>query len=54
MVILTPAYALVLGVMASIAAHFGDLFVSGAKLLFPGKRQRQVITPGHGGFFGPF
>ncbi|HOB11796.1 MAG TPA: phosphatidate cytidylyltransferase [Syntrophomonadaceae bacterium] len=53
MVTLTHAYALVLGVVASIAAHFGDLFMSGVKRLFQVKDSGWFL-PGHGGVLDRF
>jgi len=45
---LSPAYALVLGMAASIMAQLGDLTVSGMKRYFGVKDSGRII-PGHGG-----
>ncbi len=53
MVNLINAYALVLGVLASVAAQFGDLFMSGVKRFFQVKDSGHLI-PGHGGVLDRF
>lgn len=47
------AYALALGVSASILAQFGDLFISGLKRYFQVKDSGKIL-PGHGGILDRF
>jgi phosphatidate cytidylyltransferase len=47
------AYALLLGIGASILAQLGDLFISGAKRFFQVKDSGKII-PGHGGVLDRF
>lgn len=48
-----PAYAILLGALVSIAAQFGDLFMSGIKRYFNIKDSGNII-PGHGGILDRF
>lgn len=48
-----PAYALLLGIGASILAQLGDFFISGAKRFFRVKDSGKII-PGHGGVLDRF
>lgn len=50
---LNNAYVLVLAVLASIAAQFGDLFISSMKRYF-GVKDTGTIIPGHGGVLDRF
>ncbi|MDI9481206.1 MAG: phosphatidate cytidylyltransferase [Syntrophomonadaceae bacterium] len=53
MVNLISAYALLLGVLTSVAAQFGDLLMSGIKRFFQVKDSGHII-PGHGGVLDRF
>lgn len=48
-----PAYALLLGIGASILAQLGDFFISGIKRFFQVKDSGKII-PGHGGVLDRF
>lgn len=50
---LNDAYILVLALLASVAAQFGDLFISSMKRYF-GVKDTGTIIPGHGGVLDRF